>query len=86
MDIRIVGAGCNKYFQLLSAVKSAMEEKKCLGPIKEVNDRDSIIETGVINCPALIINGKIICQGEILNKSEILKALGLGEMNYRINS
>lgn len=75
MKIEILGTGCPKCKMLEEHAKKAVAELNIKADIVKVTDIDKIIESGVMTSPALIIDGKIFCQGRIAETQEIKKWL-----------
>jgi len=65
MKIEVLGPGCPRCANVEANVKKALAELKKEAEIVKVTDINTMIEKGVIQTPALIINGKIIVQGKI---------------------
>jgi len=65
MKIEVLGPGCSRCANVEANVKKALAELKKEAEVVKVTDINAIIEKGVIQTPALIINGKIIVQGKI---------------------
>ncbi len=65
MKIEVLGPGYPRCVNVEANVKKALAELKKEAEIVKVTDINTMIEKGVIQTPALIINGKIIVQGKI---------------------
>jgi len=65
MKIEVLGPGCPRCFNVEANVKNALLELKKEADVIKITDINTMIEKGVIQTPALIINGKIIMQGKI---------------------
>ncbi|MFH0732283.1 MAG: thioredoxin family protein [Candidatus Omnitrophota bacterium] len=65
MKIEVLGPGCPRCADVEANVKKALLELKKEAEIIKVTDINAMIERGVIQTPALIVNGKIIVQGKI---------------------
>ena len=65
MKIEVLGPGCPRCANVEANVKKALLELKKEVEIVKITDINTMIEKGVIQTPALIINGKIIVQGKI---------------------
>lgn len=75
MNIEILGAGCPKCKQLIANTEAAVKELNIQAEIGKVTDIDKITDYGVLMTPALVIDGKVVCSGKLLNKDEIKKIL-----------
>jgi small redox-active disulfide protein 2 len=71
MKIEILGPGCPKCHNTEENVKKALSELNKTAEVVKVSDISAIIEKGVIQTPALIINGKITIQGKIPTVEQI---------------
>lgn len=73
MKIEILGPGCPKCHNTEENVKKALSElnKTAEVEVVKVSDISAIIEKGIIQTPALIINGKITIQGKIPTVEQI---------------
>jgi len=65
MKIEVLGPGCPKCANTEANVKKALLELNKTAEVVKVSDINTIIEKGVIQTPALIIDGKIVMQGKI---------------------
>ncbi|MEM4663305.1 MAG: thioredoxin family protein [Candidatus Diapherotrites archaeon] len=75
IKIQIFGSGCAKCKQLEENVKKAIEESKAKASIEKITDIGKIIDAGIMETPALAINGKIVCTGKVPSVEEINKLL-----------
>ncbi|MCX5657980.1 MAG: thioredoxin family protein [Candidatus Omnitrophica bacterium] len=71
MKIEVLGPGCPKCANTEANVKNALLELKKEAKIVKVTDINTMIEKGVMQTPALIIDGKIIVQGKIPTVEQI---------------
>jgi small redox-active disulfide protein 2 len=75
MKIEILGIGCPKCKQLTANAEAAVKELNLQAEIGKVTDIDKITEYGVMMTPALVVDGKVVSSGRLLNKDEIKKLL-----------
>ena len=75
MKIEILGSGCPKCKQLTANTEAAVKELDIQAEIAKVIDIDKITEYGVMMTPAIVIDGKVVSSGKVLNKDEIKKFL-----------
>ena len=73
MKIEILGPGCPKCHNTEENVKKALSELNKTADVVKVSDINAIIEKGVIQTPAVIINGKITIQGKIPTVEQVKK-------------
>ena len=71
MKIEVLGPGCPKCANTEANVKKALLELNKTAEVIKVTDINTMIERGVIQTPALIIDGKIIMQGKIPTVEQI---------------
>lgn len=75
LKIEVLGPGCVKCDNTFEKVKQAVEELKLEAELIKVIDVFQIIDRGVSSTPALVINGKLVFQGEELSQEQIKEIL-----------
>ena len=75
MNIKVLGGGCCRCENLLSAVKEAVAEKGIDAEIEYITDMAKIMEYGIMNTPALMVDNKVVSAGRVLKTKEIIKLL-----------
>ena len=75
MKIEILGVGCPKCKQLTANAEQAVKELNIQAEIGKVTDIAKITEYNVMMTPALVIDGKVVSSGKVLNKDEIKKII-----------
>ncbi|MCX8161301.1 MAG: thioredoxin family protein [Candidatus Saccharicenans sp.] len=75
MEIKVLGMGCPKCFELERRVKNALERLKMEATVEKVSDLKQIMSFGVFSTPALVIDGKVVSQGHLPSVEEILNWL-----------
>jgi len=75
MKIEILGMGCAKCKQLAVNAEAAVKELHLQAEIDKVDDIDKITGYGVMMVPALVVDGKVLSTGKVLNKEEIKKLI-----------
>jgi len=73
--IKILGSGCAKCNQLEKATKEAMEQLGINEPIDHVTDFTEIAAYGVMSTPALVVDGKVVSYGKVLNTRQVADIL-----------
>lgn len=68
--VKVLGSGCAKCNALEAAVRSALEELGMNTTIDHVTDFSQIAAYGVMSTPALVVDGKVVSYGKVLNKDE----------------
>ena len=72
--IKILGSGCAKCIALERSTREALAELNVEESIDHITDFSQIASYGVMSTPALVIKGKVVSYGKVLNKDEV-KAL-----------
>ena len=73
MEIKILGTGCDKCDKLEANAKKAVEELGIDASIIKVDDLVEIMKHGVLNPPALVIDGQIKVTGKSVDVKTIKK-------------
>ena len=78
--VKVLGTGCAKCNALEAATREALGELGMDTAIDHVTDFTQIAAYGVMTTPALVVDGKVVSYGKVLNKEEakilIAKARG----------
>lgn len=80
--VKILGSGCAKCEELEAETRKALAESGLPVEIEHVHDFKRIAQYGVMQTPALVINGKVAFSGKVLKKEEIkpyLQTLGTSD-------
>lgn len=72
IDVKILGPGCKKCREAANVVRMVAEEHGLPAQIEEIADPGMIAEFGIIETPALVIDGDVKCMGRVPSPSEIL--------------
>lgn len=75
MQVRILGPGCARCWQLERDVRDVMAELGLAGDLVHVDDLKEIARSGVMGAPALVVNGKVLAVGTVPSKADIRKWL-----------
>lgn len=75
MKIEILGSGCPSCKMLEKNAKKAVEESNKEAEIVKITDLAKFIDYGVMQTPALVIDGKVKCSGKVADKEDIKKWL-----------
>ena len=78
--VKVLGSGCAKCNALEEAARAALTELGMDATIDHVTDFAQIASYGVMTTPALVVDGKVVSYGRVLNKDEA-KALILQARN-----
>jgi small redox-active disulfide protein 2 len=74
-SVKILGSGCSKCNQLEAATKEALKKLDMDAAIDHITDFSQIAAYGVMTTPALVIDGKVVSYGKVLEIDEIIKIL-----------
>lgn len=75
MNIKILGTGCANCKKLEANVRRAVEELGIDVSIEKVTDFKKIVEYGVMQTPALVIDEQVKTAGKVSTVEEIKKYL-----------
>lgn len=75
MNIKILGTGCANCKKLEANVRRAVEELEIDASIEKVTDFKKIVEYGVMQTPALVIDEQVKIAGKVSTVEEIKKYL-----------
>lgn len=75
MKIEVLGTGCTKCKTLYENTKKALQESGTVAEIVKVEDIPSIMKYGVMNTPALVIDGQVKSSGKVVSVGEIMEML-----------
>ncbi len=78
IKIEVLGPGCPRCANTEANVKKALLELNKTAEVVKVTDINTMIEKGVIQTPALIIDGKIVMQGRIPSVEQIKQFIQQG--------
>ncbi len=65
MKIEVAGPGCPRCGATAENVARALKELGLEAAVEKITDIDEMVDRGVLQSPALIIDGKIVAQGRI---------------------
>ncbi|OGU04921.1 MAG: redox-active disulfide protein [Geobacteraceae bacterium GWC2_58_44] len=71
MKIEVLGTGCAKCKTLYQNTMKAVQESGRSAEIVKVEDIPSIMKYGVLNTPALVIDGRVRFSGKVASVLEI---------------
>lgn len=79
--IKILGSGCAKCIALEKSAREALAELNVEEDIDHITDFSQIASYGVMSTPALVINGKVVSYGKVLNRDEVKELLEKNGVN-----
>lgn len=71
LKVEILGTGCKKCQQLEANAKAAIAHRQLDADIAHITDTMEIVKRGVMKTPALVVDGKVLSQGKVLEAKEI---------------
>lgn len=71
MKLSIYGKGCKKCDQLTANAREAAEALGMTVEIEKVTEMNAIIDAGVMNTPALGVDGEILVEGKVASAEEL---------------
>ncbi len=75
LEIEVLGPGCTKCDDTFNKVKAVLDELKLEAELTKVTDVFEIIDRKVSFTPALIIDGKLVFQGQVPTTEQIREVL-----------
>jgi small redox-active disulfide protein 2 len=74
-SVKVLGSGCAKCNALEAATKAALAQLGMDTTIDHVTDFAQIAAYGVMSTPALVVDGKVVAYGKVLNQKEVVALL-----------
>jgi len=75
-EIRIIGKGCFFCKQLRKIVDELVAELNLPdAKVDQVEEMNGLLDYGVVNPPALVVNGKLKMMGRVLVRSRVRQAI-----------
>lgn len=71
MKIQVYGKGCAKCQELAGNAKKALQDLNLQAEVEHITDIKLITEKGIMITPALVVDGKIISQGKVIDSEEL---------------
>jgi len=71
LKVEILGTGCKKCQQLEANAKEAIAHRQLDAEIVHITDTMEIVKRGVMKTPALVVDGKVLSQGKVLEAKDI---------------
>lgn len=65
MKIEVFGPGCPKCANTEAVIKAVLAELGCQAEVVKISDIAAIVDRGVMFTPAVMIDGKKVCEGKV---------------------
>lgn len=75
MTVKILGPGCSKCRKLEKKVRELVNKHQINAEVIKIEDLNEMLNLGIMMTPALVINEKLLCCGNIPKEEQILKWL-----------
>ena len=75
MEIKILGSGCKKCQETKAVVDKVIAELGCEANIEKEEDFAKIASYGVMQTPAVVVNGKVKIVGKVPTPAEVMSVL-----------
>ena len=79
MDIKVIGAGCEKCNQLYRNVQEAVQQLGLNAQVQKVEDLVEIVQLGVMTSPSVMVDGKLVVSGRVANVKSLVILLKIQE-------
>ena len=73
--IQVLGTGCAKCSKLAALAEDAAKQSGVDYSLEKVTDINKIIGFGVMTTPALLVDGKLKCSGNVPSVEQLVKML-----------
>lgn len=71
LRVSILGPGCARCSQMERDVREVMAEMKLAGDLTHITDVREISRHGIMGVPALVINDRVVCVGQVPHRNKI---------------
>ena len=75
MKIEILGTGCRSCNELEEVAKKAIANIAGFHSVEKVDDLQKIMDYGVMNTPALVVDGVVKSTGKTLSLDEVIELI-----------
>lgn len=75
MEIKVLGSGCCRCKKTYDTVKQVIEEDKVNANLEYVTDIAKILDYSIMSMPAIVIDGKVVLNGQVPSASEVRQLL-----------
>lgn len=75
MNVKVIGMGCEKCDALYANTLKALSALGMEAELEKVEDLVEIVRLGVLSAPSLMIDGKVVSAGVVLDVNGVSKLL-----------
>ena len=75
MEIKVLGTGCARCKKLEQITRNVVNEMGLDATIEKVEDIYKIMQFGVMQTPALVVDGKVVMTGRLPKNEELTNLL-----------
>ena len=75
MEIKVLGSGCASCKKLEKNTLEALMKLNIKANVEKVTDMNEILSFGVMNTPALVVDNKVVLQGQVPNVKKLVSLL-----------
>lgn len=75
MDVKILGGGCKKCHLLADNTEKALSTLGLVATIEKVTQADDISRYGVLQTPALMVEGQLLISGHVASPQKIAQLI-----------
>lgn len=79
MTVKVLGPGCANCKKLHESAMEAIKELNSNIDLEYITDIEKMVSYGIMASPALVINEKVVSQGRLLKKEDIIKLIQSNE-------
>lgn len=80
MNIKVLGSGCASCKKLFEITKKAVSELDQNIEVEYITEIEKMVSYGIMGSPAIVINEKVISQGRVISKEDVLKLIQKNEI------
>lgn len=71
MDIKVLGPGCARCHETEELVRAVVAEIGCEAEVEKVTDFREMLRLGVMDTPAVLVDGRAMCSGRVPTREEV---------------
>lgn len=70
-NVKVLGGGCSKCVSLADSVNKAAAELGVKVELEKITDIQKIMSYSVMSTPALVVDGKVVSAGKVLDVEQV---------------